>query len=339
MSKPPFSKPTVVDSSSTGHSPSENRADDTGNAENAVPSRSSGQSRNCNELSSSVTNVTRTNPALCRDLWRKLDEGLSGPLHTKTYFIHCPATNRVKIGKATNVKDRLKSLATAASSKLVLLGVFDSDIETDLHRAHADDRICGEWFRFSAPVRRTIQKCIGIKVRASNPRNALPAMTLVLPPFALPRSQAESDWKHAAATFLSDHVHDFDAELLMGRLYVPTKFRPVEPCVTTYGEYEVARARFTPRPYDQDWFTDRYSETAFSIFDACIEDYEELCRRQLRKGGWRHLLALKRRIKGGERTTIYIEPDADDEDAVEVSPTLPRIAATLASPIAESGRA
>src|SRR5579862_4706700 len=64
----------------------------------------------------------------------------------QTYFIRNVDSNAIKIGKAVDVKERLSSLQTGSSSKLVLLLVLADDRETELHDRFAKARLGGEWF-------------------------------------------------------------------------------------------------------------------------------------------------------------------------------------------------
>lgn len=64
------------------------------------------------------------------------------------YFIHCPATGRVKIGHAKDPAQRLKDLQTGSASVLAILGTVPGAAaeEGRLHQRFADLRQQGEWF-------------------------------------------------------------------------------------------------------------------------------------------------------------------------------------------------
>jgi hypothetical protein len=67
------------------------------------------------------------------------------------YFIHDPATSRIKIGFSANVEKRLRTLQTGSSSTLAILGKTrgtDAD-ERAFHQRFAAHRVGGEWFHAS----------------------------------------------------------------------------------------------------------------------------------------------------------------------------------------------
>lgn len=70
------------------------------------------------------------------------------------YFIYC--AGRVKIGRAMDVKARLKNIAVGSPFRpTVLLAVSGSlSAEKVLHARFAQDRTHGEWFRLSDHLRR-----------------------------------------------------------------------------------------------------------------------------------------------------------------------------------------
>lgn len=94
------------------------------------------------------------------------------------YFIRAGAEGPIKIGKADDVECRLRSLQTAHYEELSVMAV-DTEFESSLHRAFADDQIRGEWFRPSVPLLTYIASTPG--------RRELPKPSLV-PAFRLPDS-------------------------------------------------------------------------------------------------------------------------------------------------------
>jgi hypothetical protein len=62
------------------------------------------------------------------------------------YFIKCK--NKVKIGYSTNIKRRIKELATGNGEKLELIYSIpgSKDTEWSLHNYFSFQHICGEWF-------------------------------------------------------------------------------------------------------------------------------------------------------------------------------------------------
>lgn len=68
----------------------------------------------------------------------------------QTYFIRCTATGLIKIGHTTgSVESRFAALQTGSASELVLVGTVPGgrEVEQELHRRFAADRVRGEWFR------------------------------------------------------------------------------------------------------------------------------------------------------------------------------------------------
>lgn len=63
----------------------------------------------------------------------------------RTYLLWCPLTGLVKIGKTSNLRDRMASIAIAAPVRL--LAVIEGDVERALHSRFADLRVYREWFR------------------------------------------------------------------------------------------------------------------------------------------------------------------------------------------------
>lgn len=83
------------------------------------------------------------------------------------YFILSEETGLVKIGKAKNPEERLKTLVVGCPGSMKLIAVFDSvfGIERALHRKFAKYRRNGEWFEFSLEVKKWIWRAfLGEKV-------------------------------------------------------------------------------------------------------------------------------------------------------------------------------
>lgn len=70
------------------------------------------------------------------------------------YFIQEPGTGAIKIGKAKDAVDRLKSLQTGSSRPLQLLAVVPgyTQRERELHERFAKLRMSGEWFESGAEL-------------------------------------------------------------------------------------------------------------------------------------------------------------------------------------------
>lgn len=69
------------------------------------------------------------------------------------YFLALGA--KVKIGTCGNVKARIKALSTGIPGKARVYYVTPGDrkLERELHEFFAEDRISGEWFQFSRPIK------------------------------------------------------------------------------------------------------------------------------------------------------------------------------------------
>lgn len=64
-----------------------------------------------------------------------------------TYIVKNELTHAVKIGKTTNLSQRLSSLSSACGSDLTLIAAVPDDIEKELHNRFSEQRGIGEWFR------------------------------------------------------------------------------------------------------------------------------------------------------------------------------------------------
>lgn len=65
----------------------------------------------------------------------------------KTYFLFNESDiTRIKIGKTSDLDQRLRQLQTSCADRLVLLGWIEGDHESVLHDLFAADRCSGEWF-------------------------------------------------------------------------------------------------------------------------------------------------------------------------------------------------
>lgn len=63
-----------------------------------------------------------------------------------TYIIYNPDNKLYKIGRSSNVFDRLNTLRNEISSNLEIVGYIDHDIEGKLHKEYVKKREFGEWF-------------------------------------------------------------------------------------------------------------------------------------------------------------------------------------------------
>lgn len=91
--------------------------------------------------------IVRNDARTCDQIDTPLTQPRSGPVHGITYFIR--AGDAIKIGFASNLKDRLGSLQTSHPDELEVLAAI-SAVHVDEYAAHqkfAHLRIRGEWFR------------------------------------------------------------------------------------------------------------------------------------------------------------------------------------------------
>ncbi|HAW52214.1 MAG TPA: hypothetical protein DCX54_07800 [Flavobacteriales bacterium] len=92
----------------------------------------------------------KTNRRWLKTLSRKIDFG-----REKVYFLYCPVSNRVKIGKTRGVvSDRVNQIASTSSTgdKHILLFYmqdFVGGCEKTLHEKFIIQREHGEWFKQS----------------------------------------------------------------------------------------------------------------------------------------------------------------------------------------------
>lgn len=89
----------------------------------------------------------------------------NGPKRWRTYFIYAPEVRQVRIGKSTDVGERLTVLQLGSPARLVLIGSVSQNIESLLHRRFAEYRINGEWF----DVRGRLQDFLYDKFRLPKP--------------------------------------------------------------------------------------------------------------------------------------------------------------------------
>lgn len=71
------------------------------------------------------------------------------PTCAGVYFVQAAVVNLIKIGMATNIRSRVRSIAGDSPVKLALLGYVDGarDREAELHVRFQAHRHHGEWFR------------------------------------------------------------------------------------------------------------------------------------------------------------------------------------------------
>lgn len=64
----------------------------------------------------------------------------------RTYIIADPSSSAVKIGRGIEPENRLRACQTGNPNQLVLLGSFEGDIESILHKTFKAHHKRGEWF-------------------------------------------------------------------------------------------------------------------------------------------------------------------------------------------------
>jgi hypothetical protein len=75
------------------------------------------------------------------------------------YYIHSPELGLVKIGFTSDAAKRLSQVRVHSPARLVMLAVEDGGkgVEAQRHRAFADLRVRGEWFRFEGALKAHIE--------------------------------------------------------------------------------------------------------------------------------------------------------------------------------------
>ena len=63
-----------------------------------------------------------------------------------TYLVKNPETNLVKIGKSTNISERIKALQCGSGVKLDKIAVIDDNVESLLHKKFSKNKVFNEWF-------------------------------------------------------------------------------------------------------------------------------------------------------------------------------------------------
>lgn len=105
-----------------------------------------------------LVNENCTNPYIAKlktyeSIFEALGKIRKNTDNTKTYIIHNPLTDLVKIGKSGNLSQRIRSIETMAGSDLTILKVFDTDIESELHKKFKHIRVKGEWFLYNDEIK------------------------------------------------------------------------------------------------------------------------------------------------------------------------------------------
>lgn len=94
-----------------------------------------------------------------------------------TYAAYDGTRHWVKIGRSTNVSQRIRGLSTGAGIQLHLLGVLESDREAELHQSLAAARQHGEWFAVTDHVRDTLVRVFGCRVPGQRSQPLSPSPT------------------------------------------------------------------------------------------------------------------------------------------------------------------
>lgn len=95
------------------------------------------------------------------------------------YFIRAKASGLIKIGYSGNVEARLSQLQTGSAETLELAAVVEGppELERALHRAYAEERFRGEWFRPSMRLRTLVEGVRGERETRVYLFDGLPAPT------------------------------------------------------------------------------------------------------------------------------------------------------------------
>lgn len=89
------------------------------------------------------------------------------PLGRIVYFIYC--AGRIKIGHTNDLRVRLKQITMHAPAlpTAILVVKGGREVEQELHDRFAADRLHGEWFRLSEPLRGLLRRRLCPVGRAS----------------------------------------------------------------------------------------------------------------------------------------------------------------------------
>jgi hypothetical protein len=93
--------------------------------------------------------IERKNAAAVEDWGKRRKEQVS---QLVTYFFLDAAAGRLKIGRSTNVKERLRTKSHEVGAELVLVATIPGDEEATLHFQFAHARLKGEWFNVMDPA-------------------------------------------------------------------------------------------------------------------------------------------------------------------------------------------
>lgn len=114
---------------------------------------------NSGDSSSALVNA---GSAMCRPFGRNQSPPLSdeqAQTDAAIYFLLAPNLNRVKIGYATKLKQRIGNLQVGCPDKLKLVLALQGKCywETALHAMFADLRVTGEWFKYEGALREFVE--------------------------------------------------------------------------------------------------------------------------------------------------------------------------------------
>lgn len=76
----------------------------------------------------------------------------------RTYAVELVGLKIIKIGRTSNLRQRLHNLNRYAPYSVRLIGVLDGDRELECHARFGDDRIRFEWFKDTRRIRRFFTK-------------------------------------------------------------------------------------------------------------------------------------------------------------------------------------
>lgn len=151
-----------------------------------------------------------------------------------TYFIQEDRVGGlIKIGKSVDPRNRLKSLATGNSVRLVLLGCT-SESEEALHLRFKQERVSGEWFYPSTEILsyacrqlREPEEVTETKVSEQDCKKIIAALKIKSP---LSRSQiTHGIFKRNRTAHVSAALNELQNEGLIRReMYRPKSCRPTE---------------------------------------------------------------------------------------------------------------
>jgi hypothetical protein len=81
-----------------------------------------------------------------------------------TYFVLNPESGRLKIGRTTNLADRIRRIETSVGHQMELLAAVNGDHEGAWHKRFSDSRRMGEWFEVTPACALALREELGVAI-------------------------------------------------------------------------------------------------------------------------------------------------------------------------------